>query len=88
MFFVLFYYRYEEEHSMRCHWSERHGNREPERHIASTRDIEGWGEEDRRHRRRRDTDRDRWCCPDWEQGEKGNVFIYEFRFNLKQLRFR
>ncbi|KAK4884258.1 hypothetical protein RN001_000529 [Aquatica leii] len=66
-------YEYDEEHSGRYHWPERH-SREPdkERHIGGMRDrdSERWPEEwneSRRHRRRRDTDRDRWCCPDWEQ---------------------
>lgn len=76
------YIRYEEEHSNRCHWPERHiSNREPERHTSGNRELdnERWSEEwsdDRRHRRRRDTDRDRWCCPDWDQTEQGLLHLF------------
>ncbi|KAF2900571.1 hypothetical protein ILUMI_05613 [Ignelater luminosus] len=67
-------YEYDEEHSGRYHWPERHSSRESEkeRHGAGLRerDSERWADdwgEARRHRRRREIDRDRWCCPDWEQ---------------------
>ncbi|XP_018579344.1 protein disabled isoform X2 [Anoplophora glabripennis] len=76
-------YEYDEEHGARFHWSERHGGRETDResrHSTGSRDHDGdrWGEdwnEDRRHRRRRDA-RERWCCPDWEQGEHDKAARY------------
>lgn len=36
-----------------------------------------WVDERIRHRRRREGDRERWCCPDWEMGEHGS-----FNFNI------
>ncbi|CAH0552143.1 unnamed protein product [Brassicogethes aeneus] len=59
------------------------GSREADRdrHSAGSREHEGdrWGgddwSEDRRHRRRREVERsrDRWCCPDYDQGEHDKV---------------
>nr|XP_022904079.1 protein disabled isoform X2 [Onthophagus taurus] len=68
-------YEYEEEH--RFHWQERHSaSRDADRHPREE-TIHGWcpedWPEDRKHRRRRETERgggDRWCCPDWEQSEE------------------
>lgn len=55
---------------------------ERERYGVANRehDVDKWENEwsdDRRHRRRREGDRDRWCCPDWEMGEHGifDIFI-------------
>ncbi|KAJ8910787.1 hypothetical protein NQ315_015128 [Exocentrus adspersus] len=69
-------YEYDEEHGARFHRTERHIGRETDResrHSTGSREHESdrWGDdwsEDRRHRRKRDL-RERWCCPDWEQGE-------------------
>ncbi|KAK5648976.1 hypothetical protein RI129_003868 [Pyrocoelia pectoralis] len=65
-------YEYDEEHSGRYHWPERHRDVDKDRHIGGMRerDSERWPEdwsENRRYRRKRESDRDRWCCPDWEQ---------------------
>lgn len=64
-------YEYDEEHSGRYHWPERHSSREP---PARERELDRWGDDwgdSRRHRKRRDVERDRWCCPDWEQEAEG-----------------
>ncbi|XP_031327904.1 protein disabled isoform X5 [Photinus pyralis] len=65
-------YEYDEEHSGRYHWPERHREVDKDRHTGGMRerDTERWSEdwnETRRYRRKRENDRDRWCCPDWEQ---------------------
>ncbi|XP_008195099.1 protein disabled isoform X2 [Tribolium castaneum] len=66
-------YEYEDEHVPRFHrqkWEierERY-NAPPNREH----DLDKWESqwsEDRRHRRRREGERDRWCCPDWDVGE-------------------
>lgn len=72
-------FRYDDEHGTRFHWNERHSSRDSDRdrHSGGSRehDPDRWIDdrsEDRRHRRRRDLpNRDRWCCPDWEQTEHG-----------------
>ncbi|XP_017777632.1 PREDICTED: protein disabled isoform X2 [Nicrophorus vespilloides] len=73
-------YEYEDEHSSRFHWPERHGSREadrdrhtmpPAREVdRSGRDLEEWDDRRMQHRRRRDADRDRWCCPDYDMPDQ------------------
>lgn len=72
--------RYEEEHSGRFHWPDRHMKRDlsRDRHSGSGRDyirdrwMDTW-EGERKYRRRREIDRDRWCCPDWDHEFQGKT---------------
>lgn len=63
--------RYEEEHIRRFHRAESR-----ERYNVTPREYEperwdpDWIEE-RRLRRRREGERDKWCCSDWDQTEHG-----------------
>ncbi|GJQ66151.1 Dab [Trypoxylus dichotomus] len=60
-------YEYEEEHCNRYHW---HGNERHDVSMEHHRWTDEWNEDSRKHptRRRRDIDnRERWCCPDWNQ---------------------
>ncbi|KAJ8962804.1 hypothetical protein NQ318_001203 [Aromia moschata] len=77
-------YEYDDEQDERFHWTERQIERRDtdrdSRHSAGSRDHDGdrWADdwnEDRRHRKRRDP-RERWCCPDWEQGEHDKAMRY------------
>ncbi|XP_068894247.1 protein disabled isoform X8 [Tenebrio molitor] len=68
-------YEYEDEHVSRFHRSDRQKwELERERYNLGNRehDVDRWEDEwgdERRHRRRWDGERDRWCCPDWDQSE-------------------
>lgn len=73
-------YEYDEEHRSKGYYFQRHGSKDSERHSsAGSRDMETdrWDDygPERRYRRRRESGREskdskeRWCCPDWEQGD-------------------
>ncbi|KAH1001073.1 hypothetical protein HUJ04_013332 [Dendroctonus ponderosae] len=95
-------YEYDEEHRGRSHYFQRHGSKDSERHSsAGSRDLEGDRWEDyggeygleRRHRRRREggakEGKERWCCPDWEEGEHDKTGRYlQRRANVPERRER
>ncbi|XP_063921494.1 protein disabled isoform X2 [Zophobas morio] len=69
-------YEYEEERVPRFHRSDRQKwEMDRERYdtvLSREHNVDKWDEEwadDRRHRRRREGERERWCCPDRDVGE-------------------
>lgn len=56
------------------------------REVNPERWNEEWSEE-RKHRRRHEVERDRWCCPDWEQDELGNFFKFVYIHFYKILKY-
>ncbi|XP_066249768.1 protein disabled isoform X3 [Euwallacea similis] len=88
-------YEYDEERRGRGHYFQRHGSKDSDRHSsAGSRDLEGDRWEDygaeRRYRRRREGKeaKDRWCCPDWEQGEHDKSARYPQRRSERRDRYR